>query len=414
MRPFRFVHAADLHIDSPFRGLMSLNPDVGERLKEATHEAFHNLVRLCIEERADFLVIAGDVFDGADRGVRAQLRFRDGLEELASHGIPAFVAHGNHDPLDGWSSAITWPEGTHIFGRDPESVIVRGRDGEPLAEAQGVSYPTREVHENLALRFSPPSRAGLFSIGVLHCNVGGDSNHPNYAPCSVQDLADVGLDYWALGHIHARRTLRERSPMIVYPGNIQGRDPGEPGERGCMVVDVSADGVPHAAFRPLDVVRWESREVSIEGLDGIDALYARMNDAVDSLREEAGGRDVVCRLTLTGRGPVHADLARGSGLAELQEELQERGLGPSPWVWVERLSDHTRPEMDLEARARQDDFLGAVLSRGAETTPEDVRPLLEEVFSGRRGRPEMPDDGQLREWIEEARWELAEVLEPEE
>ena len=243
MESFRFVHAADLHIDSPFKGLMKLDSEIGRQLREATHAAFLNLIRLCIEEKVDFLVVAGDVYDGSDRSPQAQLRFRNGLAELAEHGIESFVVHGNHDPLDGRYSSIDWPEGVHVYGATP-SWITATRRGEPLADIQGVSYPTQVVTDNLALNFSSPRNKNIFNIGMLHCNVGGMEGHDNYAPCSVDDLVGIGLDYWALGHIHMRQTLLEKSPAIIYPGNIQGRDPGETGARGCLIVDVGADGLP--------------------------------------------------------------------------------------------------------------------------------------------------------------------------
>ena len=163
MDSFRFVHAADLHIDSPFAGVGDADNRVATRLREATYEAFQNLVDLCINQNADFLVIAGDVYDGADRSVRAQLRFRNGLEKLAQAGIQSFVVHGNHDPLDGWQSSISWPEGVHIFGATPEWKNFE-KNGEVVAAVQGMSYPTREVTDNLATQFAPPESGNLFAI----------------------------------------------------------------------------------------------------------------------------------------------------------------------------------------------------------------------------------------------------------
>ena len=412
MEPFRFVHAADLHIDSPFKGLMAVDSAVAERLRDATYEAFRNLVRLCRGEQVDFLVVAGDVYDGADRSPRAQLRFRNGLAELAAEGIESFVVHGNHDPLNGRFSSITWPDAVHVFGEVP-SWATATRDGEPLADIQGVSYPSPVVTDNLALRFSPPRRQDLFNIGLLHCNVGGITGHDNYAPCTVNDLVRVGLDYWALGHIHARQMLLEDGPTIVYPGNIQGRDPSELGARGCMVVDVGPDGSAVPRFRALDNVRWESRDVPIDGVAGVDVLYDRIAGVSDRLSAETDGRDVVCRLTLTGRGQMHAELGRAEAMDGLLEELRPGALAGSPWVWIERLSNRTRPEIDIESRTRQDDFLGAVLTRALAACPEDFQDALAEVFSGRRDRLALPVEAEIREWVEEARWRLAELLEPE-
>ena len=422
---FRFVHAADLHIDSPFNGLRDVDERVAARLQSATYEAFRNLVRLCIDEQAAFLLIAGDVYDGEDRGVRAQVRFREGLAELSSHGIETFVAHGNHDPLDGWVSQMSWPEGVHVFGPQPEWKLAHmgspsageGR-GAVVAALQGVSYPTREVTENLSHKFTPPQGRDLFTIGLLHCNVGGNPDHANYAPCTVADLAQTGLDYWALGHVHTRQTLRRAGPAIVYPGNTQGRHPNEPGPRGALLVDVGADRLPRTTFHALDVVRWEQANVNIAGVKTLDALFATVRQAMEDLLARAEGRDVVCRIRIHGRGQMHSELKRPGAVTELLETVRADGAASSPWVWAERIADDTRPDLDLNARSRNDDFLGAVLKHAAYVAggPEGIERLsgaLAEVYTGRRGGPDALTPAQVAELAEESRWYLAELLEPE-
>lgn len=402
---------------------------VEERLQSATYEAFRNLIRLCIDEQAAFLLIAGDVYDGEDRGVRAQVRFRDGLAELSARGIETFIVHGNHDPLDGWVSQMSWPDGVHIFGPSPEWKVTRFGNpsagtaaGVPVAAIQGVSYPTREVAEDLALKFTPPPDPSLFSIGLLHCNVGGNPDHPNYAPCTVDELAQVGLDYWALGHVHTRKMLRDarRSgpPTIHYPGNTQGRHPGEPGPRGALLVEVGPDRLPVAEFRPLDVVRWEGVDVGITGVITLDGLVRALRQSLEDLSGKSAGRDVVCRISLLGRGPMHAELRRPGAVDELLQTVRQDASALSPWVWVERISNETRPDLDLAARARQDDFLGAVLRHGALIAGdrqglERLSGAVSEVYSGRRGALEALSLSQAGELAEEARWYLAELLEPE-
>jgi DNA repair exonuclease SbcCD nuclease subunit len=416
MDSFRFVHAADLHIDSPFAGVGDADNRVATRLREATYEAFQNLVDLCINQNADFLVIAGDVYDGTDRSVRAQLRFRDGLAKLAEAGIQSFVVHGNHDPLDGWQSSISWPEGVHIFGASPEWKNFE-KNGEIVAAVQGMSYPTREVTDNLATQFSPPESGNLFAIGLLHANVGANSAHPNYAPCTVEDLSASGIDYWALGHVHTRQTLKRAAPVIAYPGNTQGRHPNETGARGALVVDIDDSGASRSEFVALDVVRWERGEVDISNLETIDSLDSAIRQATDNLSVQAEDRDVVCRLDLVGRGPLHEQLTADGAVADLLEAVRNAWSGGgSPWVWVERIVDKTRPEIDIESRAKQDDFLGATLKRALLSSIEadEIERLSEvvsDVYSGRRHGLEKPSDEQVSAWAEEARWYLAELLE---
>lgn len=418
MQPFRFVHAADLHIDSPFKGLLKYEPLIAQRLKEATFEAYENLIDLCIAQSVNFLVIAGDVYDGADRSVQAQMRFRDGLTRLHEHGIQSFVVHGNHDPLDGRLSRIRMPESAHTFGSQPEW-ITASTAGTLIAQIQGISYPTQEVHDNLALKFASPPE-GLFSIGLLHCNVGGIAEHDNYAPCTIEDLSGTGIDYWALGHVHTRQTLNPENPMIAYPGNLQGRHPNESGARGALIVDVDESGRPTSTFEPLDVVRWESLSVSIEGLSDLDALLDAAHVTIDEERVRAGGRDLVCRIFLYGRGSLHGDLSAENAISDLSDELRSSYAATSPVVWVERISDRTGPQIDIDALTDRDDFVGAVMKRSVAVLEEGssgakLRNSLSNVLAQRRfsGILEMPDDALLAEIVDAARWELAELFERE-
>ena len=416
MDSFRFVHAADLHIDSPFAGVGDADNRVATRLREATFEAFQNLVDLCINQNADFLVIAGDVYDGADRSVRAQLRFRDGLAKLADKGIQSFVVHGNHDPLDGWQSSISWPEGIHIFGATPEWKNFE-KNGEVVAAVQGMSYPTREVTDNLATQFSPPESGNLFAIGLLHANVGANNAHPNYAPCTVEDLSQSGIDYWALGHVHTRQTLKRAAPVIAYPGNTQGRHPNETGARGALVVDVDPSGASKSEFVALDVVRYERSDVDISNIETIDSLDSAIRQATDNLSVQAEDRDVVCRLNIVGRGPLHEQLAATGAVDDLLDSVRSAWSGGgSPWVWVERIIDSTRPAIDIESRAKADDFLGATLKRALLSSIESdeidrLTEVVADVYTGRRNGLDKPTDEQVSAWAEEARWYLAELLE---
>src|SRR3990172_993244 len=149
MTPFSFIHAADLHLDSPFKGVIGEAPHIAEAVYSATFDAFESLINLCIEKQVNFLLIAGDVYDGRDRSLRAQLRFRDGLERLAERGISAFVVHGNHDPLKGWSNQIVWPSGVHVFGAEEVETVTFAMDGKPVAFISGISYMEAQETRNL-------------------------------------------------------------------------------------------------------------------------------------------------------------------------------------------------------------------------------------------------------------------------
>ncbi len=358
MARLKFVHAADLHLDSPFHGIGSEAPDyVVDTLRRATFDAYENIVELCLRERGDALLVAGDIYDGADRSLRAQLKFVEGLGKLDEAGVRSFVCHGNHDPLDGWEARLALPPGCVRFGP--------AVTGEPVfpddpgrATVYGISYPRREVRENLAPQFAEVGADHGFGIGLLHANVGGNPAHDSYAPCSVADLAAIGLDYWALGHVHTRQTLSPARPTVVYPGNPQGRHPLETGARGVYLVEVNDYGGVTLDFRPADAVRWASMEADIAGLDTEQELLDAVNYRADSALEEAEGRPLIVRLTLTGRGPLHRWLRRPDALPDIREQLNGRYAGARVWLWCERIRAATASPVDREQAALREDFAG--------------------------------------------------------
>ncbi|MBN2126467.1 MAG: DNA repair exonuclease [Deltaproteobacteria bacterium] len=414
MPSFSFVHISDTHLDSPFSGFSLDNPDLASVMRSATFEAFDGAVRLCLEEEVDFLLVAGDVYDGADRGLRAQVRFRDGLKALDEAGIFSFVVHGNHDPLTGWSSTLDWPSRTHVF-RDRVDTVRVEREGVPLACVQGISYRETEERRNLARLFT---RTGpLFHIGLLHANVGSDTGHEPYAPCTLEDLLRADMDYWALGHVHRRRVLAEDLPLIVYPGNTQGRNIRETGARGCYLVRIDERGDADIRFHETDVIRWAARECPIQDLDSEQGLLDRLAGLCRDLSREESGRPVIVRITLTGSGPLHSLVGTPDAREDLREILRESAMSLSPFVWVEGVADRTGPEMDLAGWARGEDFLGELL-RCAREVREDRRldDLSQKELSLLYGDPRVrrfldaPDPRRLRTLLEKAEEICAEGL----
>ncbi len=357
--PFTFVHAADLHVASPFRGLGRAPPRVTEALEGSTFATFAALVDLCLQRQVDFLLVAGDVYDAADRSLRAQLVVRDGLARLAAAGIESFVVHGNHDPLDGGLTALAWPAAVHIFGAGLESVTAHAR-GEPVATVSGASFPTRKVTSNLAAHFRALG-SELFHIGLLHCNVGADTGHEAYAPCELADLTRAAVDYWALGHVHRRRVLH-RAPWVVYPGNPQGRGFHECGERGCQVVRVDDRGAVELEAVPLDAVRLAEVEVDW----GAGAPAAAVGGAVGAgggaAAAAAAGRPLVGRARLTGRGPLARELASTAAVADLVAVLRDQLASEEPLVWLAEVVVACRPELDLVRRRTGGDLVAQVLT----------------------------------------------------
>ena len=418
MSKLRFVHAADLHLDSPFSGLRATAPEeVSRTLRSATFDVYDNIVNLCIEEGVDALLVAGDVYDGADRSLRAQLKFVEGLNRLDDAGIRSFICHGNHDPLDGWEARLDLPAGCVRFGPEVTGEPLYPEDPE-RATVYGMSYPQREVRENLSPRFLDLPNAG-FRIGLLHANVGGNTEHDSYAPCSVSDLEQTGIDYWALGHVHTRSVLRSQNPAIVYPGNPQGRHPNETGARGVYLVEVDESGHVELEFRAVDVVRWELRDVNISGLEDEQRVLDAVYGVADSALDEAGGRPVVLRLVLTGRGAMDRWLRHPDTLDDVLDRLNGEYASGRPWLWCERIQLETGSPVDRVQVAQREDFAGDLARlvdelvrspEGLDRLRQPLRDLYETQRARRYLRDLLPGDEELRAIIAAAEEEcLAEL-----
>ena len=420
MKPFSFIHAADLHIDSPFQGVSAESPEVAEQLQKSTYRAFEGLIEVCRVHEVDFLLVAGDVYDGADRSLGSQLRFHEGLKRLAADGIQSFVIHGNHDPLDGRVSSLKWPGEVKVFDKFAETVTVVV-DGEAVAAISGISFPKKEVRTNLSKKLKPSGSPGLFQIGLLHCNVGSDTGHDPYAPCELSDLTSSGMDYWALGHVHTRHILSE-DPLVVYPGNVQGRSIREQNARGCYLVRVDSQGKAELEFLPLDVIRWHETTVSIEGLDTLDALDRKLGETLEDLVTAADGRGIVCRVNVVGRGPLYKDLRADGAAADLLARIRESQEASDPLVWVQRIKLSCRPDVDLEERANQGDLLAEVLTvaKSYSDGTADLSGLkaaaLDELWENNRAKKVLAelDDDRIREILNEAGLLCLDLLEDEE
>ncbi len=399
MTAFRFIHCSDLHIDSPFKGLASQVPSLTERLRESTFRSFHNIVKLAVEEKVDAVLIAGDIFDGADRSLQAQLKFRRGLLELSEKGIPSFIVHGNHDPSNSWSHMLDWPENTTIFPGNKVERIPVIREGEALAWIYGISYPQKEVNENLALKFKKDQEQG-FAVGLLHANVGQHPGHDNYAPCSLQDLISSDFDYWALGHIHEFKILRENNPCIVYSGNTQARHLKETGPKGCCLVTLNSGAPANIRFVATDVVSYRSTKVDVSSASSINEVLQAIQSQVEELAKESLTREgLVVRLVLTGRTAVHNELQNPGATKALAEEIHAFFEGHSPWILVD-LSTQTAGTYDIDSLKDGKDFIADLLNLCEDDQDKQLQSKIQEamkpVFESWAGRKYLEDGENIR------------------
>jgi DNA repair exonuclease SbcCD nuclease subunit len=371
VKSLKLLHAADLHLDSPMKAFGDRPGEggaLGELFRKATLLAFTRLIDVALREQVDAVLLAGDLYDARDRSVRARLHLATQLERLHAEGIETFIVHGNHDPLAAGAGALALPSSVTVFPASHARVERVGRHSKVPYAVQGVSYPEERVSQNLAQQFRRGEGPSRLEVGLLHCNLsGGGGEHANYAPCTVEELSAAQLDYWALGHVHTRRLEPLASGgLAAYPGNLQGRHANEPGPRGALLVELSPGSRPAARFLPLEVVRWHALQVELGEAQGLVELQEACLHACAGL-DAAGVAGHAVRLTLSGRGAVHADL-RGEGRAQLEEALRARLLPQG--VLLEKLLDDSLPQLELQALAQEGGLRGE-LSRVA---LEGVRP----------------------------------------
>lgn len=335
---FRFIHTADIHLDSPLRGLDQYEGAPVDALRMATRRALENLVTLAIDRAVQFVLIAGDLYDGDWQDYNTGLFFVRQMSRLNEAGIPAYLIQGNHDAANRMTRSLPWPDNVVRFGTaKPESHRVPGID----AVIHGQGFATQAVTEDLAATYPPPDSAA-FNIGLLHTSVDGREGHDTYAPTTLDRLRNHGYDYWALGHIHQRECLHPERPAVHFPGNLQGRHIRETGPKGCLVVEVDDRGQPDAGFVPLDVVRWHALAVDCANAESMDDCLAAVDAALTDAVAEAEGRLVAARVTLEGATPAHADLCRNAEATRNAVRARAIASGVDQ-VWVEKVVDRTRP-----------------------------------------------------------------------
>ncbi|MFL6675666.1 MAG: exonuclease SbcCD subunit D [Massilia sp.] len=366
----KFIHAADLHVDSPLRGLDGYEGAPVQRLRGATRLALSALVDLAIERQVDFVILAGDIYDGNWTDFRTGLFFREQMLRLTRENIRVYVIKGNHDAESQITKQLPPVDGVHVFKSTSAETFVIDELG---VAVHGRSFPNRAVPEDLVEHYPAP-RPGMFNIGVLHTSLTGRAGHDPYAPTSVDVLCSKGYDYFALGHVHTREVVREADPRIVYPGNLQGRHAKETGPKGCELVTVSAGTIASAEFVPLDVVRWHQLELDAAGLADVNALRQRFiaratelvageRERLHALRVIVGGESELHRLEAEQPGTIAAAIQAGT------QDFEDADL------WVEQVHLNLRSPLDRQLALARTDAVGEVVQLVDEiaASDEDLR-----------------------------------------
>ncbi len=361
----RFLHAADIHLDSPLKGLERYEGAPLEELRTASRRAFENLVDLALEEETRLVLIAGDLYDVDWKDYNTGLFFVKQVGRLTREGIRVVLIRGNHDASSKITKELRLPEGvSDLSTRKPQTLLF-----EDLGIAvHGQGYPKTAVTEDLSAGY-PEATKGHFNIGLLHTAVDGRTGHAPYAPCRMDWLISKGYDYWALGHVHRREVLCE-NPWIVFPGNIQGRHARESGPKGATLVTVEGGEVAAAEHRDLDAVRWAVCDVDVSGASSGGDAVDLAAEALEAEAGRAGGRLLAARLRLVGVSKAHAEL--NSDPEKWTAQIRGVAVNISEDIFVEKILFQTRTDMDLDALMRADDTVGGLLRsiRGTRTDPK--------------------------------------------
>lgn len=365
----KFVHAADLHLDSPLAGLAKYEGAPVEQIRGATRRALENLVKLCLAEQVQLLLIAGDLYDGDWRDYSTGLFFAKQMATLRAANVRVVWIRGNHDAASKLTAHLNLPDNVReLSHKKPDSFVL-----EDLGIAvHGQGFDTREVTTDLSQRYPEP-KPGLFNIGLLHTALEGRAGHAPYAPCRLTSLIDRGYDYFALGHVHTREVLCER-PWVVFPGNLQGRHARETGPKGASLVTLEGERVRAVEHRALDAVRWHVAEAEVSDESSLDGVLERVRESLSAAAVASEGRLCAVRVRIHGATRAHEQL--GAHVDRVTEEIRALTLDLSAETWFEKLELATRPSAQRSQLREREDAVGELL-RGLGNLAQDEAALGE-------------------------------------
>ncbi|MBW3540030.1 MAG: DNA repair exonuclease [Planctomycetes bacterium] len=406
----RFIHAADIHLDSPLKGLEQYPGAPVEEVRGATRRALENLVELALDRNVDFVLIAGDLYDGDWKDHNTGLFFVEQMNRLREADVAVVMISGNHDAANKMTKSLRLPENVELLSHTrPATAKSKTLDRAGVA-IHGQSFRRPAEFDNLACSY-PQKHSGMFNIGLLHTSLDGAAGHESYAPCTLDHLQQKEYEYWALGHVHTRQTGCE-DPPIVFPGNIQGRHIREPGAKGCYVVTADERGRCEREFVPLDVFRWETCTLDATEAKRPDCVLDRFSSALDGLTQHHDGLPLAVRVEVTGVTEAYASLLADP--VGWTNEVRAAALAaPNGRVWIEKVQWRMAPRRELLDAADHSSPIGTLLGYLQELRDDGPRlHELDQVLDDlerklpdelRRGDDALGfrDPDQMRRWLDE-------------
>ncbi len=403
---FKFIHAADIHLDSPLYKLDSYEGAPVDEIRQATRRAFKNLVQTAIDEHVDFIIIAGDLYDGDWKDFNTGLYLVSQTGKLREAGISVYITYGNHDAASRITRALRLPDNVHIFpSNEPATFSIHNLH----IAIHGMSFAVPAIKEDLS-RLYPSPIPGYFNIGVLHTSLSGREGHEPYAPSTLAGLRQKGYDYWALGHVHTKEILCA-DPPILFPGNIQGRHIREAGPKGCMLVSVDDKGSVDLEFKPLDVTRWAMLNVDSKGAETGYDIIDLFREQLENLLNENPGMPLVVRVIIEGETPAHQEVL--SNPEKWNNEIRAAALDTSrEMVWVEKIQIRMRAPLSGQNLRERGEAMGELLKLFDELAadPDLLHCLSDELIDLDKKIPKEIKEGPDGIRINDVKW-LKELLE---
>jgi DNA repair protein SbcD/Mre11 len=330
--PYRFVHAADIHLDSPLRSLALRDPELAELIGNATRRAFVGIIDLCLSEQVDALLLAGDLYDGDQTSMKTARFLAEQVRRLHAAGVQVFVIRGNHDALSRITKELTFPDSVTVFGGRADAIQVDRSASDFPVVIHGISFARPHILESLLPRFKAPVD-GAINIGLMHTSLDGAKEHDDYAPCSLSDLDNSGFDYWALGHIHKRSVARGRC-TIVMPGMPQGRDVNESGAKSVTLVTIADDRSIHLEERITSAAQFEFISIDLTGIEDWRDMVTMLAKTIQRRRDDVPAEHMVARLHFTGSTPLAWRLRYDHDLLKTEASDRAFVIGKS---WIEKV-----------------------------------------------------------------------------